>query len=129
MLNGNMLFLVITLYKIKQLFCIIFYYFFVAVEIYKYNMYCKLEKNFESYEGILFHLKSCLLDYSDILSFSENKTFFIFQKAKYQARCNSIWYFLYLLHSIYLLCILLIYTFPCCQIKDKKKTKNQKLYH
>ena len=32
---------------------------FVALKIYKYKMYCRLEKNIISYEGILFHLKSC----------------------------------------------------------------------
>ena len=94
---------------------------FVVLKIYKYKMYCRLEKIDESYEGILFHLKSCLQDCSIILSVSENKTYSsFFKKAKYQDRRISIWYFMYLLHSISLLCNLLTYIFSCCQIKDKK---------
>ena len=46
---------------------------FVALKIFKY----RLEKNFESYEGLLFYLKSCLQDYyvANILAVSENKTY------------------------------------------------------
>ena len=82
---------------------------FVALKIYKYNMYCKLEKNVESYEGILFHLKSCfkLQDYSDILSFSENKTYSSFFKklntklvvTVYDIFCTS-----YILYIYYVFC-------------------------
>lgn len=53
------------------------------------KMYCRLEKTVEAYEGILFHLKSCLRDYSDMLCVSENKTHKT-HKSKYQARCISI---------------------------------------
>jgi hypothetical protein len=45
---------------------------FVALKIYKYKMFCRLENKEETSQALLYNLKSCISQYSETLSATQN---------------------------------------------------------